>query len=382
MLSPIKQIKIRSIPRNVEQRLIASSAGRCEFRGCNKDLFQHHITRTPGNFSEKAHIVAYQEKGPRGDEKRPEDINIFENLMLLCAECHHLVDNRPEDFPTTLLRQYKREHEERVISLTKLGPDQRTTIIQLRSSIGSQSVDIPPNNIQEALYPRYAAQFPRVLIDLSDIQRESPHFFDLARDQIRRELRPQLKAERESKQVQHYSVFALAPIPILVCLGRELGNKLHIDLFQRHRDHSWKWREEGNIVEYQMQLLRKGTDLNSVSLQLSLSGKISPHSIPQEIDDKFYIYEITLCNIEPGVEFLRRREDLAAFQKIYRDSLSILMAKHGYFPELYLFLAVPATIAISCGMEVMPKAHPALKVYDNVKGSFIPAITVNTGDDL
>jgi hypothetical protein len=142
MPSPIQ--KTRSIPRNVEQRLIACSAGRCEFRGCNKDLFQHPITRTPGNFSEKAHIVAYQEEGPRGDEKRPEDINIFENLMLLCAECHHLVDKvRPQDFPTTLLRQYKREHEERIISLTKLGPEQRTTIIQLRSSIGSQSVDIP-----------------------------------------------------------------------------------------------------------------------------------------------------------------------------------------------------------------------------------------------
>jgi hypothetical protein len=236
--------------------------------------------------------------------------------------------------------------------------------------------------MQEALYPRYATQFPGVFIDLCSIQRENSDFFNLAREQIRRELRPQLKAERESKQVQHYSVFALAPIPALVCLGRELGNKLHIDLFQRHRDNSWKWREKSDIVEYKMQLLREGTNLNCVSLQLPLSGKISPYSIPQEINDKFYIYEITLCNIEPGVEFLCRREDLAAFQRIYRDSLNSLVAKHGHFPELHLFLAVPTTIAISCGMEVMPKAHPALKVYDNVKGNFIPAITVNTVDDL
>jgi len=86
----------------------------------------------------------------------------------------------------------------------------------------------------------------------------------LARDQIRRELPSQLKVERESNQVQHYSVFALAPIPILVCLGRELGNKLHIDLFQRQRDHSWKWQEKGNIVKYKMDLLRAGTDLGCI----------------------------------------------------------------------------------------------------------------------
>lgn len=86
--------------------------------------------------------------------------------------------------------------------------------------------------------------------------------------------------------------------------------------------------------------------------------------------------------IEPGVEFLQRREDIVAFQKIYRDNLSGLVAKHGHFSELHLFPTAPTTIAISCGMEVIPKAHPALKIYDNVKGSFIPAITVNTGDDL
>lgn len=98
MPSSIKET--RSISKIVEQRLIACSAGRCEFRGCNKDLYQHPITGTQGNFSEKAHIVAYQEEGPRGNETRPKDMNAFENLMLLCRECHHLVDKvSPERFP-------------------------------------------------------------------------------------------------------------------------------------------------------------------------------------------------------------------------------------------------------------------------------------------
>ena len=379
--SPIEET--RSIDELVKNRLIACSAGRCEFQGCNKDVFQNSVTALPGNYSEKAHIVAFKKGGARGNESRPADINSFENLMLLCAECHHEIDNvRPQDFSAELLRTYKREHEERILKVTAAGPEHRTTIVQLRATIGGQPVDIPPTDIHAALYPRYPASLPGALVDISGIQRESPMFFELAREQIRRELRPSIRAELDSKRVQHYSVFALAPIPALVALGRELGNKVATDVFQRHRDHTWRWREEGPIVEYEFHRLREGTDASKVALQFSLSGKIAPTSIPPEIDDRFSLYEITLALEEPGVEFLRRREDLAAFRKIYRDSLEALSAEHGHLHELHLFLAAPAPVAIVCGMEVMPKAQPALVLYDNVKGLFRPAITVNTENDL
>lgn len=303
--------------------------------------------------------------------------------MLLCADCHHLVDDvRPQDFPVELLRTYKREHEERIASLTAFGPEHRTTVILLRGTIGGQPVDVPPTDIRTALHPRYPARLPGVMIDLTAMQRENPAFFDLARDQIRRELRPALRAELESKHVQHYSIFSLAPIPVLVTLGRELGNKVTADLFQRHRDNSWRWREDGSIAEFGFDLVRAGTDLGCVGLQLSLSGRISPGAIPTEIDQRFSLYEITLRGQEPGVEFLRRREDLSAFRKLYRDSLAEMLAKHGHFNELHLFAAAPAPIAVACGMDVMPKAYPALIVYDNVKGTFQRAITVNTEADL
>jgi hypothetical protein len=47
------------------------------------------------------------------------------------------------------------------------------------------------------------------------------------------EARLKLRAELEGKRVQHYSVFALAPIPVLVSLGRELGNKINVDLLRK-----------------------------------------------------------------------------------------------------------------------------------------------------
>jgi hypothetical protein len=365
-------------------RLIASSAGRCEFRGCNRDLYQHPVTGTIGNFSQAAHIVAFKQDGARGDGPRPADINSFENLMLLCGDCHHEVDDvRPQDFPVELLREHKREHEERIFALTAIGPEHRTTVIELRSTIAGQLVDLPVPDIRTALHPRYPARLPGVLIDLSGLKRESADFYKVARDEIRRELRPALRAEFESKRVQHYSVFALAPIPVLVCLGREIGNKVTADLYLRNKaDGKWIWHQDGPVAAYGCSKVRSGTDPRCVALQLSLSGKIGASSLPETIDTRFTVYEISLTDRSPSVDYMRRREDLDAFRAAYRETLGAIHDAHGGLTQLHLFPAVPAPVAIACGQEVMPKAHAALAIYDNVKGMFRPAITINTEEDF
>jgi hypothetical protein len=381
--SPIEEA--RGVPDLARMRLVASSAGRCEFRGCNRDLLQHPVTGTPGNFSEAAHIVAFKVAGPRGGGQRPADINSFENLMLLCGDCHHLIDNADNDsYSVELLREHKREHEDRICALTALGPEQRTTVIQVRGTIGGQPVDIPGTDIEAALRPRYPARLPGVLVDLTSIQRENPAFFDLARDQIRRELRPALRAELESKRVQHYSVLALAPIPVLVCLGRELGNKVNVDLFQRQRDpaRGWRWYEDGPVVDFELRTLRAGTAPDCVGLVLSISGRIGLASLPPEVDDRFTVYEVVPRGAEPSVELLRRREDLLAFRTAYRGALASICSAHSGLRTLCLFPAIPAPIVVACGQEVMPKAHPALRIFDNVKGAFKEAITANTESDL
>src|SRR4051794_17105867 len=82
--SPVSSVPSRKIGTGIQIHLVATSAGRCEFRGCNKFLFVHPLTKAAGNFSQMAHIVAFSEAGPRGSGKRPNEINAIENLMLLC----------------------------------------------------------------------------------------------------------------------------------------------------------------------------------------------------------------------------------------------------------------------------------------------------------
>ena len=45
------------IPKNVQSLLWLRAGGRCEFRGCNKILYEDNVTRDPVNESNIAHII-------------------------------------------------------------------------------------------------------------------------------------------------------------------------------------------------------------------------------------------------------------------------------------------------------------------------------------
>lgn len=388
MAGPKAKSVSRSIPEKTKVLLAAISAGRCEFRGCNEYLFEHPLTLRNGNFSEKAHIYPFGEIGPRGGEgSRPEDVHAVENLMLLCRTCHKEVDDNPDTYTREVLEEHKREHEDRVRYVTGLGPEMRTSIVQLKSRIGGDAADIPVNEICEAIAPRYPAGHKEgMIIDLTTIQDDRPdEYYRVAETQIRQSIARMYEPGMTVDATRHISLFAIAQIPLLVLLGRCLSNKIPVDFYQRHRDPGspWKWPEDEEPVQYKQVMPREGTDTNHVALTVSLSGPLSPDSLPEGIDESFFVYDIGLDDRKPGPDFLRKRQDLEAFRRMYRGFLSDLMASHPSIEELHLFPAVPAPIAIACGHDLLPKVHPALVVYDWDKrsGGFIRRIRVNDHDN-
>lgn len=96
--------------------LYVRAGGRCEL--CNDYLLEHHLTKGSGNFGQAAHIIAFKSGGPRGRNTRPADVNVVENLMLLCGSCHKLVDTRPAEYPVAVLKRFKTEHERRIYDTT------------------------------------------------------------------------------------------------------------------------------------------------------------------------------------------------------------------------------------------------------------------------
>ena len=179
---------------------------------------------------------------------------------------------------------------------------------------------------------------------------------------------------------RHISLFALAPIPLLVWLGRELGNKVAVDVYQRHRDtEDWAWKEGGQPVEYRVNKLRGGSEPMRVALILSLSGRVHLEALPKVIDGRFTVYELTVDGTEPAPTYLRLRVDLERFKVAYQGLLRQIAKDHGHIEELHLFPAVPAPIAVLCGREVLPKVDPTLVVYDydKRKDGFLLTMKVN-----
>jgi hypothetical protein len=372
----------RSVPTAVERELIARAAGRCELRGCNKFLYAHPLTGESGNFGENAHIVAFSERGPRGAEgTRPADIHDVENLMLLCAACHKLVDGNPERYTRAELEAQKREHEARIKRVTEVGPDVQTTVLLLKARIGGSAVEIAQEEIFDALHPRYPAG-DSAIIDLTGLgdEKGGPRY-EAAAEAIAEQAERLYANGSGLQQTKHLSVFALAPIPLLVALGGALSNKITTDFYQCHRGKArrWTWFEGEPAVRYDLRRLRQGSDGACVGLVLSLSGIVDPGSLPESIDARFTLYEITLEGQVPNTGFLRQRADLDAFRETYRDFLAGLRRDHPGLRELHVFPAVPAPVAVACGFDLLPKVDPTLVVYDNVMkdGGFIARLKVN-----
>ena len=383
--SPVIEVT-RHIKPGVQMALIARAAGRCQFRGCNEFLFEHPLTHEDGNFSEKAHIVAFRERGPRGrDGDRPSDINSLTNLMLLCQRDHELVDDNPRKYPRDELEKQKAEHEARIARQTALGPQMRTTVLQIKARIGTSVVEIGEQEIWQALYPRYPSERRPHVLDLTELGDEKAGaFYDLAAEHIRAEAERLYATGSDLRETGHLSVMGLAPMPLLVLLGSRLSNKVPVDLFQCHRTRPdrYTWYDSGEIVRFSTNKLRDGKPDKAVLL-LSLSGKLGIADLPSTIEPAVPVHEITLDGTQPDVGFLRRREDLEGFRVAYRALLASLRAEHPGRAELHLLPAAPAPIALACGYDLLPKVDPDIVIYDNIKPhGFIERLKVINHDGI
>jgi hypothetical protein len=377
---PVIKLPSRQIKPVTQLMLFVRAGGRCEFDGCNAYLLEHPLTLTRGNFAQMAHVVAFKKDGPRGSGLRPKDINDVSNLMLLCPSCHKLIDAHPETHPVSVLERYKEKHEERIKHVTGLGSDLKTSVVQLKAKIAGHIVAIPASQVTSAVAPRYPVAIPGHIIDVTGIEAEGKAFLDAAAETIKRRVEIICASGTEIHESRHISLFALAPIPLLVYLGRELGNKVAIDVFQRHRDtEDWAWKESSTPIRYRVEKRLDGNERTKVALVLSLSGRVHLQSLPREIDHRFTVYELTLDGTEPTPTYLRLREDLQRFGHSYQALLRQILRDHGQIKELHLFPAIPAPVAVLCGREVLPKVDPTLLVYDYDKrnNGFNLAMEVN-----
>lgn len=87
------------------------SGNRCAI--CKKELVVDSTDRdNEAVVGDECHIISSQQNGPRHDHSFPQDnLDSYENLILLCRNDHKMVDDQEATFTTDILRQMKSNHE-------------------------------------------------------------------------------------------------------------------------------------------------------------------------------------------------------------------------------------------------------------------------------
>lgn len=338
---------------------------------------EHYPTEIVGNYGEMEHIWAFSESGPRGkDAGRPSNVNDISNLMLLCPECHHHVDVvDPQSFPVAVLKAFKQDHEDRVHYLTGLAKNRLTIPIVVKGIVAGRPMDISDESMQAAVLPNWLKHREAIVIDLRGIpDATDEEYINVAKRAIDEKLAWLYAARPPAGHALRFSVFALAPIPLLIYLGSKLSDKLEVDLYQRHRSdgESWRWKDGPGTAQYKTQRLRAGESGSDAVLLVNLSGSNTLDQLSEELQ-KLSIYELTLDGQDPTPLFLNCRGDLDRFQSEIVRAVALIRKDLPHITKLHLIPAVPAPVAIVVGRSRLPKVDPALVIYDrdDRKGSFV-----------
>lgn len=375
----MKTNRNREIPAKIERALWGVSAGRCEFEGCNQFLGINNITKEAGNYAEKAHIEAVNKGGARYREIMDvEELNSTDNLMLMCARCHKTIDDNEAEYPVERLRMMKKNHEERVYWLTEFDDVQKSYMIGYFANISNFEPDY-----DNVLYCKALVSDKKIPVEryLNNIGTSNMPFNDGTKEfyQVQETVIKQ-GVERIVKQCiqnnENISVFALAPIPLLMKLGEKLRDISNISVYQCHRkENKWSWeRDNTDKVEY-LTYYPEQKNQRRVALNISLSADIIDSRIESVVGDMAK-YKITIRNPERG--FVTNKTIIDDYIRVLRNCMERIKNDNPQIEEILVFPAMPNSLAIRTCMDYMPKCDPRLVIYDQVnqKDKFIEAITI------
>lgn len=356
-----------TIPNKVANALWARAGGCCQYRGCSEYLVGDLIAgREDGTFGFLAHIVADSPDGPRGDEVRSALLaKRLDNLMLMCARHHKLIDvDAPDDHPETLLLEMKAEHERRIVRNVAIRPDLASHVVRFSARIAENPALVSTREIFDAMRPhRHPASGETIDLELvgATFRDDEPIYWDTQRLNLGRQFETAIRNRIERQDIRHLSVFALAPQPLLIELGRLLGDIVPAAIHQRHREPAtWAWQDDQPALV--LNVGEHASGAGPIALKLAVSADVDDARIRAVLGDDTAIWSITATGAHNDI--LRRPEDQANYRRLLRGLFNRIKAVHGQSTPIHVFPVLPASLAVETGRVWMPKADAPLRLYD------------------
>lgn len=373
----------RYIKREVERELWARAAGRCQFDGCNRILYKSPVTQENVNISEKAHIYSYAKNGPRGwgpFVTNKKALNHVPNLMLTCHDCHKKIDQEKDGgrYTAKLLQGWKDEHEKRIAIVTGVHPSKKSHIILYGANIGEEVSKVQPEAAKEALFPDwYPSEEHPTSVSMSwEGKDNDPSYWQTETKNLEESFNRQVRPLIDRADPLHFSVFAFAPMPLMIRLGALLTDKVPAQVYQLHREpyQSWKWL--AGPSDFSFRVNPPDQFDHQPVLIVSLSDTIAPSRISSVLGDSVSIWELTIDT--PHNDFLNSKDQLSEFRETVRKLMVDIGKAHGKATPLAIFPAMPVACAVELGRVRMPKANPPWVIYDhnNKNGGFVEALTI------
>lgn len=354
--------------------LIARAGGRCQFENCNKNVFLDEVTLDDTNDSNVAHIIASSPDGPRGSEALSFVMSDkIENLMLMCLDHHHLIDEKGREHIYTVerLRSMKASQEERVQKLMDNLNADVTTMLHLTSLIkGKQSDSFSPKEAAKAFLPRMRAESKYAMTIGVPVLGEykSTEYWQNAEYWLDNNYKYNVGSKLSNCPDAHFSVFPLAPIPLIMKLGFLMGDKVRANVYQKTKDpDTWEWQttELTNAFEIEEKTFESG---EGVAIVLSVTAEIEMEAVLKVAAFKtVYIMRAD----RQGDESIKSEKDLSAFWHKYKELCESLKGEE----ELSVFPSVPVSVAFEIGRRYMVGIYPKMIIYDR-DGDFFETLTI------
>ena len=360
---------------NTVRILCGKAAGMCEFEGCNKRLFYDGVTLSKFNNAYVAHIVASSANGPRGDKVLSAQLSDkLENLMLMCADHHKLIDQPttgPRDYPVERLKAMKKAHEEKIERICSMLYVPKTEIVRFSSPIkGVIPVDIEYNLAAKAVLPEKqpGSSYGIDLTVSSSHPYRSKEYWEDCCFQTELLFNTMLYNPYIQFHKSNFSIFPIAPIPLIIKLGALIGDKIPCDIYQKTRTpDTWEWQSNEYTNEF---VLEKQTDFgkeNKVALIISLTNDVQNDRVSQGGEYKV-IYKIKASII--GVDCIKSLSDLSMFWHLYQQTMEEILNVYGGNCHVHLFPAMPVSAAFEIGRRYMQHVYPQITIFDEDNGFF------------
>lgn len=301
--------------------------------------------------------------------------------MLVCFDCHDEIDNLDtrQNYPEERLLQMKFRHEYRIERQTAVQDDRVSELLFFGAKIGEHDSPLSFKECSLAMAPDYFPASNTAIIlgsTNSGIKDNEELYWQYQHQNLDNQFARKVADRVTSGEINHLSVFALAPQPLLIRLGTLLGDITTAIVYQRHREPpGWAWRTPGKPTEFVVH--RPTTNLPKVALNVSLSATVTNDRIEAVLGPDCAIW--TLTQPEPGNDFIRTPDQVAAFRACVRQLLNDIKATHGQHTELHLFPCMPVALAVELGRVRMPKADVPFVVYDqnHLTGGFSRIFTIH-----